>query len=418
MNHSAIPESICALRFLLNQYRVLFYPRLMPSILDASIDPNLVSRVSVRNCEKILVIKLDRLGDFVMATPFLRALRKSAPGARIDLVVSPEGYAIAELCPYADRVLEFTKDGPRYQFRAANSFVGATFFEDFQAGDFDLALIPRWDYDFYGAVALAKEAKARNIVAFAKPATYDLPNYGEFCTETLSRPFLAHEIEHNLALLEFVGGSSDGSATEVWVNRDDYQGAAEKLDEAFGGEQFLAVFPGAAQPRRVLPPEKLGAILGAVRSDFPQLHFALLGSRIEANTMESAVAGLPKTVSLCGKITLREAIAVAGLSFAAVTMDSAPAHFVSAIGKPLVTFCCHPKNGDPTDAHSPARFGPHGSTNCAVLQPAEPLWPCVDRCRAPSPHCLTNFTEASAVRAISEVLQRAGLSPLTRSCLT
>src|SRR5579875_2073541 len=57
---------------------------------------------AIQDVESILVIKLDRVGDFVLASPFLRGLRASAPKARIDLVVTPEAFPVAEHCPYVD----------------------------------------------------------------------------------------------------------------------------------------------------------------------------------------------------------------------------------------------------------------------------------------------------------------------------
>ena len=45
--------------------------------------------VALSEARSILIVKLDAMGDFVLATPFIRELRHAAPNAHIALVVSP-----------------------------------------------------------------------------------------------------------------------------------------------------------------------------------------------------------------------------------------------------------------------------------------------------------------------------------------
>src|SRR3954469_19957681 len=49
---------------------------------------------------RILVLKLDEIGDVVLASPLLRELRGSFPDAVIELVVRPETAALVDRCPH------------------------------------------------------------------------------------------------------------------------------------------------------------------------------------------------------------------------------------------------------------------------------------------------------------------------------
>ena len=60
----------------------------------------------------VLVVRPDNLGDVVLATPALRALRAAAPRARIDLLASPVGSTLAPVLPYVDR---FVTHSPVWQ---------------------------------------------------------------------------------------------------------------------------------------------------------------------------------------------------------------------------------------------------------------------------------------------------------------
>ena len=55
----------------------------------------------------VLCVRLDNLGDVLMTTPALRALKQAVPGRRITLLTSRAGSGIARLVPEIDEVLEF-----------------------------------------------------------------------------------------------------------------------------------------------------------------------------------------------------------------------------------------------------------------------------------------------------------------------
>jgi len=54
------------------------------------------------------VVRLDHLGDVLMSTPAVAALRAAYPGARIDVLAAPWGRAALEGNPHVDRILEAT----------------------------------------------------------------------------------------------------------------------------------------------------------------------------------------------------------------------------------------------------------------------------------------------------------------------
>ncbi|MDT7579029.1 MAG: hypothetical protein QOK35_293, partial [Pseudonocardiales bacterium] len=61
--------------------------------------------VDLAAARRILVVRPDNVGDVVLLTPALRALRARAPHTRIDLLASPAGAAVAPMIPELDGVL-------------------------------------------------------------------------------------------------------------------------------------------------------------------------------------------------------------------------------------------------------------------------------------------------------------------------
>jgi ADP-heptose:LPS heptosyltransferase len=55
----------------------------------------------------VLVVLIAGIGDLVLASMALRAVRKGHPGSEIHLLTSTEAVPLAENCPYVDRIHRF-----------------------------------------------------------------------------------------------------------------------------------------------------------------------------------------------------------------------------------------------------------------------------------------------------------------------
>ncbi|GAK85510.1 ADP-heptose-lipooligosaccharide heptosyltransferase II [Vibrio ponticus] len=83
--------------------------------------------------KKILVVRNDKIGDFMLAWPSFAMLKQSLPDCRITALVPNYTVALAELCPWIDEVmLDPTKDGDKY---AKQQLV-----ENLKAAKFDAAI--------------------------------------------------------------------------------------------------------------------------------------------------------------------------------------------------------------------------------------------------------------------------------------
>ena len=101
----------------------------------------MAQKQSWEQAEKILCVRLDTLGDVLMTTPALRAVKESLSCSRLTLLTSSAGAGIARLIPQIDRVL--TYDAPwlkatRPQPDSAPEYAMA---EHLRQLDFDAAII-------------------------------------------------------------------------------------------------------------------------------------------------------------------------------------------------------------------------------------------------------------------------------------
>src|SRR6266540_329227 len=89
----------------------------------------------------ILCVRLDNLGDVLMTTPAMRALKEARAGRRLTLLTSPAGADVARLIPEVDEVLVYEAPWmkgtpPRDDMRAEYAMV-----ERLRAGRYDGAVL-------------------------------------------------------------------------------------------------------------------------------------------------------------------------------------------------------------------------------------------------------------------------------------
>ena len=63
------------------------------------------------NINKILVVNLAFIGDVILSTPVIRALKEKYPQSSISMLTIPLTAPIAQLNPYVDKVLIYDKKG-------------------------------------------------------------------------------------------------------------------------------------------------------------------------------------------------------------------------------------------------------------------------------------------------------------------
>src|SRR6266566_3925078 len=93
----------------------------------------------------ILVVKLAGIGDLLLATPALRALRETYPQARIDLLVTPDSAGLLNGWEVIDHVIVLNKylfDYPQQVLKNPRSLQRlAPLWRELRAGDYDAVLL-------------------------------------------------------------------------------------------------------------------------------------------------------------------------------------------------------------------------------------------------------------------------------------
>lgn len=335
----------------------------------------------------LLVVKLDEIGDFVLATPFLRGLRASAPTADITLAVNPLVYGLALGCPFVDHVVMARPDGGGARRLDGAPADLAAVLDRRDQGGWPLAILPRYDSDRHGAAELARGLGAKLLAGFAPDLTAGDPaavaRQAGFYDAIYRPASFAHEVQQNAGLLAWLGGVADTGPTELWLTDTD-QAAAARVLAPLAGRAFLAVCPGGSHPRKRFPVSRYRTIATEL-CRAQNLALVAVGGPDDV----TAAALLGADLDLTGRLSLPISAAVLGRAALTLANDSAPAHLAAAMGGRVVVPFAHPLSGNLEHVHAPRRFRPWGQPGkVTVIQPVQAWAPCTGGCDAPTQHCI------------------------------
>jgi heptosyltransferase-2 len=239
-------------------------------------------------------------------------------------------------------------------------------------------------------------------------STNDAPHqrHNPVLTRVLETQSGLHEVLHNLHLLVQIGLSVRDTSLETWIDETDRRAAERFLDRSGQdpGDRLIVIAPGAATPEKVWPAENYKALIERLHLK-TSWKFVIIGGPGEVATGEFLCQGNELWVTnLAGKTTLRQTIAVLELTSLLIGNDSGPSHLAAAAKTPVVQIQSFAKTGEADHVRSPVRFRPWGVAS-AIIQPAQPLPPCVQACEANHPHCITQVTIDEVELAALRLLQ-------------
>ncbi|WP_051361707.1 glycosyltransferase family 9 protein [Solimonas soli] len=303
----------------------------MPPRLDAA-------RLAVwRAARRILCVRTDNLGDVLMTTPALRALREAAPGRHLTLLASRSGAAAAAHIPQVDEAIVY--DAP-WAAHPADAGIAAdeSLIARLRAGRYDAAVIfTVFSQSPLPAAMLLRLAGIPTVAAHCRENPYRL--ISDRIVEPETGMPTRHEVQRQLDLVAALGAGCRDPRLSFRVDAGDRATVAALLREhgIAPGTPWLLVHPGASATSRRYPPELFAAALRLLRRE-TRLPIVFGGTPEECATVDAvrAAAGGEGTHSFAGRLTLGQcgaAIAAAGVL---IGNNSGPVHLAAALGTPVV----------------------------------------------------------------------------------
>jgi len=310
---------------------------------------------------RILVRGTNWIGDTVLTTPALMAIRKGFPQAKIALLAKPP---IAELLhhhPALDEIVLYRDPGPH-----AGLGGKLTLARLLHRGRYDVAILFQ---NAFEAAALTALAGIPNRYGYATDGRSFLLTHRVPLTPKIRR---SHQVHYYLELLRPLGIQVEPEPPTLRTTPDEDAEAIEHL-RAFG-----------VDPKKVLIGLNPGSVYGTAKRWLPE-RFAEVADRVAAEhggvvlifgghgeeELGASLASLmaAPTVVLSGRTTVRRLMALIKQCRLFITNDTGPMHIATAFGVPTVAIF------GPTD---PLTTSPFGSGHELVRHPVD-CSPCLLR---------------------------------------
>lgn len=281
---------------------------------------------------EIYLLRLDRIGDFILGVPAYRALRKAYPEARITVVVPSAVAELAKVCPYFDDVYIFDAlwlaPGETASDRWGSAWKLVRFL---RSKKIDLILDFRYQSRLDPLVTGLSGAKQR--------VGFDLGLVSSFLTHKVSQPSPEmHQVERNLHLLQVLGVRSLGGKPEMWFDEHDKKTAENHLpsQELLPGVARIAVHLGASTPSKRWREESFEVLIHELHAQ-TQAQILVLGGEQDLDFAHEVTDGLEcPVVNLVGKLTLRQMAALLNECGLFIGCDSGATHVAAAVGVPVL----------------------------------------------------------------------------------
>src|SRR3954453_10183392 len=154
----------------------------------------------------VLAIRLDQMGDVLMTTPALHALRAQVPGRRVTLLTSPSGAVLAPLLADVDEGIVYEEPWMKMTDERSDPTPDLATIERLRAARFDAAVVFNvCTQNSMGPALLAYLAGIPLRAAYFREKPYGLLTDGLPDPDVLGEAPIRHEVRRQLDLVASLG---------------------------------------------------------------------------------------------------------------------------------------------------------------------------------------------------------------------
>lgn len=315
---------------------------------------------------RVLVVRLDRIGDVALSFPAVAAIRQKFPNARITWLVRPAARELAERCPDSDEVIEYDyARGGRH--RGLSGTVRLV--RQLKRRSFDLAFI------------LHATVRSHLLTALAGiPYRAGYAAKGDFFLThriaDLRRDGYQHESRYAQDVVRVLGVPHVDTPPQILLYAEDAAAARALLQKAGwdAGQRYAVFHAGSSSVSKCWPREYFLELAGTL-SAAHGWKFALVGDASTRETNAWLCERIPGAADLTGLTTIAGLGALCRDAELVVSNDSGPAHIAAAAGARVVSLFGRKEKG-----LSERRWSPLGPRAVALRKDVGCVVCLADRC--------------------------------------
>ncbi len=323
------------------------------------------------------------IGDMILLTPALRALKRAYPQSYLALLLRPLAANLMETCPYVDEVIIDTKGKGVGRVRSHLQLV-----RRIRWGRFDVAAVLH-PTSFRNALIPFLAGVPRRIGS-------NVGGRGILLSRSCADDTKLHEVNRYLRALKLMDIDEPSPYLEFWHTDEDRHFAQRLLSggDVLLDDRIIGINLGTTWGTKSWALDRFADVIAGIRNRFEGA-IVLTGSRSEielGRTLQKLVK--VKITNLIGKTNLLQLGALIERCSLYLTCDSGPMHIAAAVGTPTIALF------GPTD---PKRHRPYGEGH-RVIEKDVSCRPCYKRecMRADAPHlCMTEIQPTDVIERIA-----------------
>jgi len=295
--------------------------------------------------KRILIIRTDRIGDVLLSTPVIKAVKDFYPNSFLAVMVRPYAREIIEGNPYVDELIIYDKYGKHKSIQASIKFA-----TELNKKRFDLAIIlhptNRVNLISFFAGIPERIGFNRKMGLLLTKKIEDKKHLGE-----------KHEMEYSLDVIRALGIEPRDKSlfmpikqeSEDWVDKILKRNNIRELDK------LVAIHPGASCPSKIWPQEYFSELANRLVEEYSCKIIVISGPKDEKIAQKVIEKVEYPVVDLAGETTLSKLASILKRCKLFISNDSGPVHISTAVGTPVISIFGRNQKG-----LSPLRWGPLG----------------------------------------------------------
>ncbi|MBW2341103.1 MAG: glycosyltransferase family 9 protein [Deltaproteobacteria bacterium] len=351
-------------------------------------DKKLPNFGSGENIQRILFIRIDRIGDLVLSIPALKALKVAFPHSQLVVLASPSNQSLLLHDRYVDKVFVYDQNK-----RLADKM---RIMKQIRAHCFDLAIDPYPDYEVKTAlIALLSGSKWR--IGYS--------SYGRRVFFNLNGPKLEkdkHLVDLTLDILKPLGVRSNHKKPEIFLTVDEKKWARDWLKEKGAGmKPIIGIHPGGYYETQRWLPERFAEVANHLKKN-GSLDILIFGGPREKGLVDQITSMVNGAVMTYVGGNLRRFMALVDSCCMLICNNSGPLHVAVALDIPTISIM-GPTNKD--------RWMPIGDIHKVLRIDHLPCIGCnLGYCKIETHDCMNLITSSMVIEGVKNILDSNCLS--------
>ncbi len=347
-------------------------------------------KLKITGRERFLVIRTDRIGDVVLSTPVLEAIKSRFPESHLAMLVSSYAADVIKNNPNLDDVIIDDHKNCHKGIKGFFKLVKAI-----RERKFDVSILLR------PTLRLA-------FLLFLARIKYRIGTGYRFYQIFFNRKIyvhrkinLRHEAEYNLDLLRPLGIRPQKILPKMYLSSEEDEFAHQIIEEfKITPENIVvAIHPGSGNSSLNLPAKRFAEVADKLVEKV-DAKIVFTGTKEEKGLVDFIKTNMEHTaIDMTGRTNLKQLASILKSCDVVVANSTGPMHLAVALGTPTVAIFC------PIFAAGPIRWGPYGEGHEVVLPPV----PICLKCKPQScPHynCMEKIGAEQIVSKVCAVLKK------------